>query len=231
MLPRTLTRNAFPRINFPFLQRLRYSTGSSDSITNCFKIFPQTFPNGGPPADDFLIKLRLLRREYKLLQSEHHPDVAVGNPDDYSSLVNNAYSTIKNPYTRLAHVVRLNHPAHIDITQDEVAKQQIAQLQTNSPELSMEYKTMLMDVLEAHESLEMAELEADLDGLSHENDIRLQQSEEKIDAILNEIKAAGHVDKVDWDQVVLEAIQLKYWVNIQSAIKDWEQGKPVHLTH
>lgn len=35
----------------------------------------------------------------------------------------------------------------------------------------------------------------------------------------------------DWDPTIMEAIRLKYWVNIQNGIKEWEQGKPVHLTH
>lgn len=226
-----MLRKPLPQLRYPILQRLNYSTGSPSSVISFFKIFPQNFPNGGPPADDFIIKLRLLRREYRLIQSEHHPDVAESDSDDHSSLVNSAYSTIKNPYTRLAHVIRLNHPDNIDITQDEVAKQQIAELQKNSPELSIEYKTMLMDVLEAHESLESAELESDLDTLSQENDMRLQQSEEKIDGILKKHNSDGHVQNLNWDEIVLEAIQLKYWVNIQNAIKDWEQGKPVHLTH
>ena len=33
------------------------------------------------------------------------------------------------------------------------------------------------------------------------------------------------------DELIMEAIRLKYWVNIANACKEWEPGKPVHLTH
>lgn len=202
-----------------------FSTSIAVRSTNCFKLFPQTFPNGGPPKDSFIVKPKLLRREYRLLQSEHHPDVTIDEPTDISSLVNKAYSTIKNPYTRIAAVVELHHPEHLDITKDEVAKLLISTIQNQSPEASLAYKNMLMLVLDAHESLELAELESDLEDLNTENDERLDESEVSIEDLLTE------GTEINWDHVVMEAIKLKYWVNIQNGIKDWEQGKPIHLTH
>lgn len=201
-------------------------------VSSYFEIFPKNFPAGGPPADSFKVNPRLLRREYRSLQSQHHPDIVIGssalakNQEEdgsvYSSLINKGYATLKDPHARLAHFIELHHPDHLDISQDEVAKGLIAQFQ--SSEFSLDYKDMLMTVLEAHESLEMATNEADLEGLSAENDARIAESETVVEKLLK-------YEPINWNDVVLEALRLKYWVNIQNGIKEWEPGKPVHLTH
>lgn len=208
--------------------------GYGTQINNFFDLFPKSFPGGGPPADHFAINLRQLRREYRNLQSEHHPDIVMGSAslasgpgtqsDDKSALINKAYSTIRNPYTRAAYVIKLHHPDHIDITHDEVSKALISQFQSESQEYSMEYKLLLMTVLEAHESLELAASEADLEQLSAENDARIEETQQKIEEMLLH-------DPVAWNDVIIEAIRMKYWVNIANGIKEWEPGKPVHLTH
>lgn len=209
---------------------------SSRSIKSFFDLFPATFPAGGPPKDSFLVNDRQLRREYRLLQSENHPDIVIGSAalnkakeldgaeNVFSSLINKGYTTIRNPYTRIAHFIELHHPDHLDITQDDVAKSLIANFQSSSNESSLEYKEMLMMVLEAHESLELATNENDLDDLSDENDARIEQSAERIELLLKK-------QPLNWDNLMMEAIRLKYWVNIQNGIKEWEPGKPVHLTH
>lgn len=199
----------------------------SSSVHSLFQLFPNTFSQGGPPKDPFLIPTRSLRREFRSLQSEHHPDIlgASGNAsDNFSSILNKAYSTISNPYTRVCHVIELHHPEHIDITQDEVSKHLIAKFQSDSDANSLEYKDMLMVVLEAHEALEFANDEGELEPLEEENQGRIDSCEEVIDSLLKQ-------QSLDWDKIMLEAIRLKYWVNIQNAIKEWEPGKPVHLTH
>lgn len=81
-----------------------------------------------------------------------------------------------------------------------------------------------MQVMEAHEQLELAELENELETLGAENDERIRSTEEKINQSLKHTS-------IDWEELMMDAIQLKYWVNIQNGIKDWEPGKPVHLTH
>lgn len=223
-------KGIFPRTGvFQFLRK--YSEKAV--IRSYFELFPKTFPNKGFPKDSFIINSKVLRHEYRLLQSQHHPDIVMGSiqlnkdsPSDsgYSAILNKAYTTLKNPYNRIAHIIEVNHPDHLDITQDEISKKLIANFQSSSTESSLEYKEMLMNVMEAHESLEMADLESDLDDLSVENDERISSTEENIDKLLK-------ADPIDWESVMMDAIKLKYWVNIQNGIKDWEPGKPVHLTH
>lgn len=210
-------------------------------VKSYFDLLPQTFPDGAPPDGSFFVDMRKLRREFRTLQSENHPDIVLGSSilnqaknssdgnshdagDGFSALLNRAYTTLRNPYSRIAHIVELNHPEHPDITKDEVAKDLIAQLQSKLDESSLQYKEMLMNVLEAHEQLEMATLEADLDTLSQENDERISESESAIETLLKE-------QPLNWESIMMAAIKLKYWINIQQAIRDWEPGKPVHLTH
>lgn len=200
-----------------------------------FQLFPKSFPAGGPPKDAFQVNPRLLRREYRALQSQNHPDVVMGSSaftentasttanDSASLAINNAYTMLKNPYTRAAYIIQLQHPDHIDITQDEVSKEFIAKVQASS-EQSLNYKELLMTVLEAHEALELATLEADLEHLEQENSAKMLESEQKLEDLLQE-------SPVPWEQFIIETIRLKYWVNIANGIKEWEAGKPVLLTH
>ncbi|KAK6454677.1 molecular chaperone [Scheffersomyces xylosifermentans] len=216
----------------------------SKTITSFFQLFPKNFPHGGPPEDSLIVNPKSLRREYRVLQSENHPDILIGsailnaasaspassesdsNDSALSSVINRAYTTLRNPYARVAHFIQLEHPEKLDITQDDVSKKLIANFQSSSPESSMEYKDMLMTVLEAHEALELAGSESELDDLSVENDERIKESEKKIDDLIQEEWPIQR-----WNDLMMEAIRLKYWVNIQNGIKEWEPGKPVHLTH
>ncbi|KAI3402372.2 hypothetical protein KGF56_004780 [Candida oxycetoniae] len=200
-----------------------FATETSSSSESFFKLFPRTFPNGGPPRDPFKINDKSLRREYRALQSSHHPDISQDTLK--SSNINKAFTTLKNPYLRLAHLIQNLHGK--DITNDSVSKEMIRKYQTERTENSAQYKEMLMQVMEAHEQLELAELENELEGLEAENSERIEQAEEKIDKELSK----KNVDDINWDELIMDAIKLKYWVNIQNGIKDWEPGKPVHLTH
>lgn len=222
-----------PRLGSNLVYARLYSNATT--IKSYFDLFPQTFPDHGPPNESFMINLRRLRREYRTLQSEHHPDIVIGSAalskltdnevdDKFSSLLNKAYSTISNPYSRIAHLIELNHPDHLDITQDDISKKLISDFQSSSDERSLEYKNMLMMVLEAHESLELATQDLDLEALSEENDERINESEEAIEKLLQK-------EPLDWNSVMMEAVRLKYWINIQKGIKDWEPGKPVNITH
>lgn len=205
----------------------------STNAKNYFDLFPKSFPAGGPPADLFTVNLRQLRREYRNLQSEHHPDIVMGSSalletkeaeDNTSADINRAYSTLRNPYTRAAYIIELQHPEHLDITQDEVAKRLISGFETDSKDYLLDYKTLLMTVLEAHEAMEMATTERDLDVLSQENDERIEETENKLELLLLQ-------KPISWDAVLIESIRMKYWVNIANGIKGWEPGKPVLLTH
>ncbi|KAG5416987.1 hypothetical protein I9W82_004618 [Candida metapsilosis] len=193
---------------------------STEATPSYFKLFPHNFPHGGPPKDPFYINERQLRKEYRTLQGSNHPDVS--SDTIASSNINQAFTHLRNPYLRLAHLIKLMHG--VDITDDAVSKSMIAKFQNASDANAMAYKAMLLQVMEAHEQLEFAEQEQELDELEEENNDRIKQAEEKIESELKK-------DPINWDELITDAIKLKYWVNIQNGIKDWEPGKPVHLTH
>ncbi|EGW33582.1 uncharacterized protein SPAPADRAFT_137282 [Spathaspora passalidarum NRRL Y-27907] len=208
----------------------RYST---KPITSYFKLFPQNFPHGGPPQDSFIINPKHLRREYRNLQSENHPDLngsailnseVVSNEASLSEVINKAYTTLKNPYSRIVHFIKVNHPLHLDLSRDEISKDLIKKFQSKSTQSSLAYKEILMNVLEVHERLELATSEQELEELEVENEERIEETEAEIaDMIKYEIK--------DWDELMMTAIRLKYWINIRNGIKEWEPGKPMNLTH
>lgn len=224
------------RVNPRLMRGVVLSRRHVSNVATHFTLFPKSFPLGGPPKDLFMVNLRLLRREYRGLQSQNHPDIVMGSSalneennaisanDGASSRINEAYTTLRNPYTRAAYVIRLHHPEKIDISLDEVSKSFIAGLQNSSMEQALNYKALLMTVLEAHEALESATSEADLAALEEENSARIQESEQLLDALLKQTP-------VPWDEFIIETIKVKYWVNIANGIKEWEPGKPVLLTH
>lgn len=231
-------RRIFGSLN-RFAVRRYYSNTAAQEVRSLFKLFPKSFPNDGPPKDSFLVDARRLRREFRTLQSEHHPDIVMGSAalasegktqqngvsDKYSALLNKAYSTISNPYSRLVHFIELHHPDHLDISRDDTSKQLIAHFQESSTSNASHYQDVLMVVLEAHETLEFASNEQDLEELEQENDERISQGEHIVENLLQEQQPPN------WDLLMMEAIKLKYWMNIKTGIRDWEPGKPVQLTH
>jgi molecular chaperone HscB len=174
-----------------------------------YSLFPQTLPKGPPPAGPFPIPLRSLRKEFLSLQAKHHPDLhppaTRPKAEQISSVINEAYRTLANPLFRAQYLLGLRG---VDVANDETLK--------------TENQELLMEVLEARESIEEAETEDDLVDLRTENEERIRNSEEELDRAFgsDDIQAAKE-----------EAVRLRYWVNIRDSLDNWEQGKPVVLEH
>lgn len=201
-------------------QFIRFISNSSEKI-NYYKLFPKTFPSGPPPASTFNIDSKKLRKEYRLLQSTNHPDLknelnktqkiesAEKKAEFSSSFINKAYETLSDPLKRSQYILELN--SNIDLANDEVGKK-----------LQFQDKTMLLEMMEIHERLENIMNEKDLEDMKNENNIKI----EKLCETLNEL-----FQKKDYDNAALVTIRLKYCYNIKNALKEWEAGKPIHLTH
>ncbi|OUM53283.1 hypothetical protein BVG19_g2552 [[Candida] boidinii] len=193
----------------------------STETPDYFKLFPQTFDKGlGPPATSYIVDLKKLRKEYRSLQAQNHPDLqkniselAGSAPDssaeDMSSFINTAYTTLKDPLKRAQYILKKN--ANIDVTSDET-----------SQTYQFKDKELLMNILEIHEQLETLATETDLNRLQNENDERIESSELNLTHFFKE---------EDYESAAIETIKLKYWYNIHNALKEWENGKPVQLTH
>ncbi|MCJ1332676.1 hypothetical protein MMC10_009370 [Thelotrema lepadinum] len=174
-----------------------------------YDLFPSTLPAGSPPTGPFAIDTRALRNEFLQLQSKAHPDMHQGHEkaraEGLSSLINEAYKTLQSPLLRAQYLLSLRG---IHLAEDETAK-------VEDPEL-------LMEVLEARETIEEAQSEEDLESLREAN-------ERKIEYSVGVLEEAFRVD--DLETAKIEAVRLRYWANIQESLNAWERGKPVVLVH
>jgi len=186
---------------------------NTNTTTNFFKLFPKTTGS----QINFKIDLKTLRKEYRNLQTKLHPDSNIQHDieqnkqhfdDSQSSLLNKGYSTLKNSLLRSQHILELHD---IDLSKDDISKK-----------YSLKDKELLFEILDNHETLENVTNEEELNDLKMENDSRILQSEEILQQLFNEN---------DYENAAVETIRLRYWSNIDNAIKNWEPGKPINLTH
>ncbi|XDG10334.1 hypothetical protein ABKA04_009949 [Annulohypoxylon sp. FPYF3050] len=175
-----------------------------------YDLFPQTLPQGPPPAGPFAIDLRTLRREFLTLQATAHPDLAPPGPEKrraeaVSARINEAYKTLSSPLLRAQYLLQLQ--GH-DVANEETAK--------------VEDPNLLMLVLETREAIEEAGSEEELEPLRAENEERIRVSEGRLGELFKEGDVGGAREEV---------VRLRYWCNIRDTIRDWERGKPVVLQH
>ena len=81
---------------------------------------------------------------------------------------------------------------------------------------------LLMQVLDVHEQLEDISGESDLKVIEQANKQRLKDCEERL--------KKAH-ESQDWEAAATLTVELRYWSNLDNAIKEWEPGKPILLTH
>lgn len=166
-------------------------------------------PSGPPPNGPFAIDLSALKKEFLQLQARAHPDLHPQadkkRAEALSSRINEAYKTLQNPLLRAQYLLSLRG---IEVAEDETAK-------VEDPEL-------LMEVLDARESIEEAESEEDLVEMRERNEERIAESTEIIDQAFK---------RDDLEAAKSEAVKLRYWVNIKESIENWEKGVPVVLQH
>ena len=161
-----------------------------------YDLFPQTFPQGPPPASDFQPDLKQLRSEFLALQSKSHPDVATpGNKRHAEALsmrINEAYNTLANPLKRAQYLLSLQG---IDV-EDDSAKLSDSEL--------------LMEVMEVRERVDEVENDEALGKEAAENDVRIKQAVRA----LGDAFAAG-----EYKTAATEAVRLRYWMNIHESIR------------
>lgn len=122
-----------------------------------------------------------------------------------SARINEAYKTLQSPLLRAQYLLSLRG---IELAEDETAK-------VEDPEL-------LMEVLEAREQIEEAGSEEEIQAMREENEGRIAESVRVLEEAFRED---------DMERAKVEAVRLRYWVNIQESLHAWEQGKPVVLQH
>ncbi|QLG73317.1 hypothetical protein HG535_0E04010 [Zygotorulaspora mrakii] len=184
------------------------------SISTFYELFPRTFPKGTPQWN---IEQSKLRKEYRALQAQYHPDMlsaTFGKSSDHdggdqSSLLNKAYHTLKDPLLRSQHILKAVQGT--DLSQERIAQD----IMQSNPDL-------LIQVLDTHEQLEEVQNIEDVHVIERENKQRITSIEHQLEQCFN--------DK-DFAKASKLTVELKYWVNLAKAIKEWEPGKPVTLSH
>ncbi|CAL9734155.1 J-type co-chaperone Jac1p, mitochondrial [Monosporozyma servazzii] len=177
-----------------------------------FQCFPRTFPKGTP---QWQLDPSSLRKEYRQLQAQVHPDVAVApqgngtNKEDASAQLNKAYNVLSHPLSRAQYMIRCMKD--IDLTNDEVSRQA-----TNSD------PALLSNIMDVHESLMECETEEEVKAIGKENQERMND--------LIEILDKQFASK-DYDGAVSTTVELKYWSNLAEEIKEWTPGSRLELHH
>ena len=173
-----------------------------------FQWFPKTFPNGKP---QWKLDTALLRKEYRQLQAQVHPDVVdtKGANEDRSAQLNKAYHILSQPLTRAQYLIRC--VKGLDLTDDEVSKQ----VSSNDP-------VLLSNIIDVHESLMDCENEDEVAKIRQENKDRLKQLIQRLDK---------DFECNDYDKAISTTVELKYWTNLAEAIKEWTPGSRLELHH
>ncbi|RIB07503.1 Co-chaperone HscB, C-terminal oligomerization domain-containing protein, partial [Gigaspora rosea] len=160
------------------------------------------------PAFD--IDLGQLRINYLKFQQRVHPD-RYGNKNEakyahaqqYSSLINKAYQTLRDPLSRAKYILQLND---ISISESE----------------SLEDPELLMKILDTRERLEEATDENEAKNIKDESEVRINE-------IITKLTQAFKSN--DLVQAKVLTIRLQYWYNIREAAIEWEPGKPIEIHH
>ncbi|KAG6044841.1 hypothetical protein E4U17_000374 [Claviceps sp. LM77 group G4] len=192
-------------------QEQKQAQTQTQTQRNYYHLFPQTLPDGPPPQSPFKINLRALRREYLALQAQCHPDKqdpqdqppTSDTPQNLSSLINEAYRTLKDPLLRAEHILAINGLPTADDqnTLDDVPQEARTELFTT--------------VWQEHEKLGRAEKAEDLDVLRDDTRRRIEASEATM----------GHAfEEQDLQKARWEVVRLRYWVRIQDAVREWPEG-------
>lgn len=183
-------------------------------LSSFYELFPRTFPKKAPSWN---FDQRQLRKEYRNLQAQHHPDMLGGNMSQevassggsYSSLLNKAYHTLKDPLPRSQYMLKVLN--NLDLTEERISQG----IMQSDP-------SILMQVLDTHEQLEEVQNEEDVKKIDVENRDRIRGVDSQLQ-VCYETK--------DYDRAARLTVELKYWVNLANAIKEWQPGKPVTITH
>lgn len=165
-------------------------------LTNYYKLFPKTFPNGPPPSGPFAVDTRALRREYLDRQQQVHPDTSQGDNNSFSldsAEVGNAYRTLCDPLKRAEHVLELNG---------------VESLQEGA---TLTDEELLMDIMMIREELSECEDPVRRKELEKENDERAAATVKALEQAFaeNNLEAAKKA-----------AVELSYWAKIKENFQE-----------
>lgn len=175
-----------------------------------YKLFPKTFPNGGPPNSPFSPPLTALKQEYLRLQASAHPDKLAPSASDAdrtraeanSSTLSVAYRTLIDPLRRAQHVLAER------MEPDPLAEDAAAE---SGPAGVGGDEEFLMDVLMAREGIEDATSVEELEVLVAENKQRVEHTVQELERVFAEDDLAAAKTLTQ---------KLSYWMGIDRQLQD-----------
>ncbi|KAK0544651.1 molecular chaperone [Tilletia horrida] len=168
----------------------------------------EDIPGNGWGIDDKEVK-----NKWRRLMANTHPDRMAGKSEEeqqaaaqHSTVVNRAYETLINPLLRAQYLLEQHGISPADEAD------------------SLEDSELLMEVLELRERLEDASSEQDAVEVREENRERLNET-------LAHLSKAFGASPPDLEQARKLTVELRYWLNIDKAAREWAPGKRVELQH
>ena len=119
--------------------------------------------------------------------------------------INEAYQVLRHPLRRAQYLLSLRG---VDVVDDETAT-------VDDPQL-------LAQVMDVRELIDDTVDEAALRPLREANDARLQRTIDRLDQAFMED---------DLLRAKEETIKLRYWLNVQESLQNWEPGMSPHVQH
>ncbi|KAI0308200.1 hypothetical protein B0F90DRAFT_1680936 [Multifurca ochricompacta] len=148
----------------------------------------------------FIVDESRLKNNFRRMQRYVHPDLWASQGEvktqaahDLSGLVNEAYSTLLQPLSRI----------HYILSQHNLNAAETDQL--NDPHL-------ITEVIEIREALDDASSESEVEGIK--NDVA-----GRISTTVKNIERAVHLE--NWEEAHREAVRLKYLRGIEAAAEHW----------
>ncbi|WFD25303.1 molecular chaperone [Malassezia nana] len=170
-------------------------------------------PRDSVPRQGWQVDLGTLKSQWRRALALTHPDRLVHKPEKeqhvgahQSAILNKAYETIRHPLSR---VVYLLERQGVEATPEGT---------------SMTDPAFLMQVMELQEALEEAEEQSAVEQVDAVNQSYLRE-------VLSQLDEAFATTPLDTERVQKLAIQLRYWTNIDKAIRECQPGKRPELFH
>lgn len=160
-------------------------------ISNYYRLFPETLPDGPPPKGKFDVDVKQLRNEYLRAQRQAHPDVAGGDSQVNSAELSSAFRVLRDPIARAEHILTLKGANPLE----EGAG-------------TLEDEDLLMDIMMSREFVSEAESKDELEPI-------IAQTNEKLASLERAVGDALERDDVETAQKKL--IELTYVAKLQQA--------------
>lgn len=150
----------------------------------------------------FSVDSKKLKKEYLRLQGEVHPDRAGALGESWSSWINRAHETLKNPLQRAIYLVNLYEKDHV------------CQNNENDEEIVQDMQHDISLVLEVREELDSSNDPKIISRIKTENDERIRKCCEELTGILT------GVDGMNMQKAKKTINKLRYWMSIDRQIKE-----------